>query len=91
MTGALPATGARALPRRGVSRYTPRMRRVRCPTCRREVDWEGNRYRPFCSDRCRILDLAAWADERYRVAGEPLPEPDGENGGAPGGGERFSR
>ena len=49
------------------------MRRVRCPTCRREVDWEGNRYRPFCSERCRILDLAAWAEERYRIPGEPVP------------------
>jgi len=55
------------------------MRRVRCPTCRREVEWEGNRFRPFCSDRCRILDLAAWADERYRVPGEPVPEPDGDD------------
>jgi len=50
------------------------VRRVRCPTCRREVDWEGNRYRPFCSERCRILDLAAWADERYRIAGDPVPD-----------------
>ena len=49
------------------------VRRVRCPTCRREVDWEGNRYRPFCSERCRILDLAAWAEERFRIAGEPVP------------------
>jgi len=37
------------------------------------VAWEGNRHRPFCSDRCRIVDLAAWADERYRIAGEPVP------------------
>jgi endogenous inhibitor of DNA gyrase (YacG/DUF329 family) len=60
--------------------------------CRREVEWEGNRFRPFCSDRCRILDLAAWADERYRVAGEPLPaEPDGEGDDAPRGDGRSSR
>lgn len=49
------------------------MRQVRCPTCRREAPWEGNRFRPFCSDRCRLLDLAAWADERYRIPGEPVP------------------
>jgi endogenous inhibitor of DNA gyrase (YacG/DUF329 family) len=61
------------------------MRRVRCPTCRREVAWEGNRFRPFCSDRCRLLDLAAWADERYRVPGDPLPEPESEGDGAPRG------
>lgn len=67
------------------------MRRVRCPTCRREVAWEGNRFRPFCSDRCRLLDLAAWADERYRVPGEPLPaEPDGEADGTPPAGGRSA-
>jgi hypothetical protein len=38
------------------------------------VVWEENRYRPFCSDRCRILDLAAWADERFRIPGEPVSE-----------------
>jgi endogenous inhibitor of DNA gyrase (YacG/DUF329 family) len=61
------------------------MRRVRCPTCRRETEWEGNRFRPFCSDRCRLLDLAAWADERYRVPGEPLPaDADGDGDGRSG-------
>jgi len=49
------------------------VRRVRCPTCRRETAWNGNPYRPFCSDRCRLLDLAAWADERYRIPGEQVP------------------
>jgi len=46
---------------------------VRCPTCRREAPWEGNPHRPFCSERCRLLDIAAWADERYRVPGDPVP------------------
>jgi endogenous inhibitor of DNA gyrase (YacG/DUF329 family) len=41
-----------------------------CVLCRaREVDL---RYRPFCSERCRTNDLAAWADGRYRVAADPL-------------------
>jgi endogenous inhibitor of DNA gyrase (YacG/DUF329 family) len=57
------------------------MRSARCPTCRREVAWEGNPHRPFCSDRCRVLDLAAWADERYRFPGEPVPS-DAEAAGA---------
>jgi len=38
------------------------------------VPWEGNEHRPFCSDRCRLLDLGEWASERYRIPGEPLPE-----------------
>lgn len=63
------------------SRYTPPVRRVRCPSCRREVEWEGNPHRPFCSDRCRLLDLAAWADERYRIPGEPVQtEPADDDG-----------
>jgi len=60
------------------------LRSVRCPTCRRETPWEGNRYRPFCSERCRVLDLAAWADERYRIPGEPVPsEPEGPDAEPP--------
>jgi len=36
-------------------------------------------WRPFCSERCRIEDLARWADGRYRVPGESVPRPDGED------------
>jgi endogenous inhibitor of DNA gyrase (YacG/DUF329 family) len=33
-------------------------------------------HRPFCSERCRLLDLSAWTTERYRIPGEPAkPEP----------------
>jgi len=31
--------------------------------------WEGNPWRPFCSERCQVTDLGAWATERYRVPG----------------------
>jgi len=55
---------------------------VRCPTCRRETPWEGNPHRPFCSERCRLLDLAAWADERHRIPGDPVPAAP-ESGGEP--------
>ena len=41
---------------------------MRCPTCKRETLWEGNLYRPFCSERCKLLDLDNWFSERYRVA-----------------------
>jgi hypothetical protein len=53
--------------------HSPPVRTVRCPTCRRESSWTDNPSRPFCSERCRLVDLAAWADERYRIPGEPLP------------------
>jgi uncharacterized protein len=44
----------------------------RCPHCRREISWEGNPWRPFCSERCRLLDLHDWATERYRIPGPPV-------------------
>jgi len=46
---------------------------VACPTCRTLAAWEGNPFRPFCSERCRVVDLAAWATERYRIPGDPIP------------------
>jgi len=45
---------------------------VKCPTCRKEVQWESNRYRPFCSDRCQLIDLGAWTDERYKIPSDDL-------------------
>lgn len=41
---------------------------VSCPQCGKPVPWTPeNRYRPFCSERCKMVDLGAWASERYRV------------------------
>jgi len=43
-------------------------RSVACPTCGTRVEWSSqNAFRPFCSDRCKLIDLGAWASERYRV------------------------
>ena len=39
----------------------------RCPQCGKESVWEGNKYRPFCSERCKLIDLGTWADEKYKV------------------------
>lgn len=49
--------------------------RVKCPICRAEVAWENNPHRPFCSERCQLIDLGAWVDERYRVAGRKEGRP----------------
>ncbi|HET7526414.1 MAG TPA: DNA gyrase inhibitor YacG [Burkholderiaceae bacterium] len=44
-------------------------RQVPCPTCGRPSAFApANRWRPFCSERCRSIDLGAWASERFRVA-----------------------
>jgi len=47
------------------------LKNVRCPTCRRLTPWNGNPYRPFCSERCKLQDLGNWASERYVVPGPP--------------------
>lgn len=44
--------------------------RVKCPQCGRETEFEGNEFRPFCSERCKLLDLGAWADEDYKLPTE---------------------
>jgi hypothetical protein len=40
---------------------------VRCPICKKEVSRDGPEM-PFCSDRCRIIDLGNWADEHYKIS-----------------------
>ena len=41
---------------------------VKCPTCEKPVEWKPeNAYRPFCSERCKLIDLGAWADESHRI------------------------
>lgn len=52
----------------------PDIRYVACPRCGTQVAWTSeNRYRPFCSERCKMIDLGAWANEEYRV---PVEEDD---------------
>jgi len=41
---------------------------VSCPRCGKPVEWTpANAWRPFCSERCRLIDFGAWATENYRV------------------------
>jgi uncharacterized protein len=41
---------------------------VACPNCGKSVEWTpAAAWRPFCSERCKLIDLGAWAAERYRV------------------------
>ena len=47
---------------------------VSCPTCGTEVIWrEESKWRPFCSERCKLIDLGEWASESHRIPGEELP------------------
>ena len=42
--------------------------KVKCPNCKKEVQWEDNKWRPFCSERCKMIDLGTWAKEDYRIS-----------------------
>jgi endogenous inhibitor of DNA gyrase (YacG/DUF329 family) len=54
---------------------------VPCPQCGKAVDWSpASPFRPFCSERCKLIDLGAWASEAYRVA---MPEGSGTGESAP--------
>ena len=47
---------------------------VKCPTCQKKVEWtESSIFRPFCSDRCRLIDLGEWASEKHAIPAEPIP------------------
>lgn len=58
---------------------------ARCPTCRGPVSAAAEQ-RPFCGDRCRLLDLGRWAREDYRVSRPLRPEeiPEEADGGGDG-------
>jgi endogenous inhibitor of DNA gyrase (YacG/DUF329 family) len=58
-----------------------------CPTCKKEAAKDGNPRFPFCSERCRLIDLGRWIDEEYRIPDQPdtagggvdgIPDPDSE-------------
>jgi endogenous inhibitor of DNA gyrase (YacG/DUF329 family) len=49
---------------------------VACPRCSATVVWTPeSRWKPFCSERCKLLDLGAWANESYRIAGSEIEDP----------------
>ena len=51
---------------------------VKCPTCGKKSEYTGNEFRPFCSERCKLLDFGAWADEKFSLPSqtESLSEED---------------
>jgi endogenous inhibitor of DNA gyrase (YacG/DUF329 family) len=49
--------------------------------------WEENPWRPFCSERCKMVDLGHWTLEQYRIAGKPTEE-QGESSATPGSADR---
>ncbi len=50
---------------------------VQCPTCKKPVPWvQDQHYRPFCSERCKLIDLGDWASEGHRIQGRQAPTDD---------------
>lgn len=60
------------------------MKSCKCPRCGTEAPWAGNPSRPFCSERCRLVDLGAWVCEEYRIPGERKPAADTDLHGSDG-------
>ena len=52
----------------------PKPRMVACPQCGKTSVWtQTNPYRPFCTERCKLIDLGQWASEGYRI---PTAQPE---------------
>ena len=52
---------------------TERALKVNCPTCKEIVEWnEKSTWRPFCSERCKMIDFGEWASERHSIPGDPV-------------------
>ena len=46
------------------------MPKTKCPNCSKMTEYKGNEYRPFCSERCKLIDFGAWADGDYALPAE---------------------
>ena len=63
-----------------------------CPNCGKPSEWQDNPHRPFCSERCKLVDLGKWVNEEYRVPGKPVqdqPDEAPEDREAPLGDKEF--
>ncbi|MEA3544453.1 MAG: DNA gyrase inhibitor YacG [Thermodesulfobacteriota bacterium] len=49
---------------------------IKCPHCGKKSFWNDNPTRPFCSERCRLIDLGCWASEEYSFDGGKAPQVD---------------
>jgi uncharacterized protein len=51
--------------------------RVKCPTCGRTIEWSAaSPWRPFCSERCKLIDLGAWLTEQHAIPGDKVEDDD---------------
>lgn len=55
----------------GASEFMASGRAIQCPTCRKSGDWFAGTYAPFCSHRCKLIDLGKWFAGEHTIS-EPL-------------------
>jgi uncharacterized protein len=54
---------------------------VTCPQCGKAVPWQDEQdWKPFCSERCKLIDLGDWASESHRITGDPVHSPESDSG-----------
>lgn len=53
--------------------------KVKCPHCSKEFSYYKSEFRPFCSERCKMIDMGHWLEETYSVPGEHAYIPEEEN------------
>ena len=56
-------------------------REATCPRCGTRREWSGNPWRPFCSERCKLIDLGAWLSEQRSIPGDAPPDSDTSSSG----------
>lgn len=55
------------------SKTSPKTKAYPCPRCATQTVWQDNKYKPFCSSQCKLIDLGAWANEDYALPAETTP------------------
>ena len=59
----------------------PKHRLVACPTCKKLIEYSiNNKFRPFCCERCQMIDLGDWANENFKIPDNKPPELDDSEG-----------
>lgn len=53
--------------------------KITCPTCKKKTDYDlENDFRPFCSNKCKLIDLGSWAAEEFSIPGSSIQGEDDE-------------
>ena len=53
---------------------------VKCPQCQKNVTWDVNaEWKPFCTERCKLIDLGDWAEGNHKIAGKSEVNNDSED------------